>query len=233
MKGDGFIKLNARYVATALGVVISLALIISVANLVRSIVVLANERDTPTGAFTSESCLETIVASSCFLESKTETEEESQLITEETSATSVNTTTAISESNEYTITYYTDSDAINIAKVLYRECRGVPSVTEQACVVWTILNRVDNSNASIYDIISSPNQFAFMEDTPIDETLLNLAYDVLERWNCERNGETNVGRVLPESFLWFYGYGGHNYFRNQYDGDCIVWDYSLESPYES
>lgn len=129
--------------------------------------------------------------------------------------------------------YYTDNDAVDIAKVLYRECRGVPSVTEQACVAWTILNRVDNNNASIHDVVSSPHQFAFSENTPVDETLLNLAYDVLERWNSEKNGETNVGRVLPESYLWFEGHSGHNYFRNRYDGDFTVWSYSLESPYES
>lgn len=148
-------------------------------------------------------------------------------------ATSANATTTNSESNKPTVTYYTDSDAIDIAKVLYRECRGVPSVTEQACVAWTILNRVDNNNASIHDVVSSPHQFAFSENTPVDETLLNLAYDVLERWNSEKNGETNVGRVLPESYLWFEGHSGHNYFRNRYDGDFTVWSYSLESPYES
>lgn len=90
-----------------------------------------------------------------------------------------------------------------------------------------------NNNASIHDVVSSPHQFAFSENTPVDETLLNLAYDVLERWNSEKNGETNVGRVLPESYLWFEGHSGHNYFRNRYDGDFTVWSYSLESPYES
>lgn len=131
------------------------------------------------------------------------------------------------------IQHYTQQDAIDIAKVLYNECRGVESVTEQACVAWTILNRVDYSDSSIYSVIRSPNQFAFSSDTPIWDNLLELAIDVLERWNRERNGEINVGRVLPPEFRWFEGRNGHNYFRDAYDGDYNIWGYFLGSPYKS
>ena len=33
-----------------------------------------------------------------------------------------------------------------LAKVAYCESRGIKSKTEIACVMWVILNRVDNSN---------------------------------------------------------------------------------------
>lgn len=224
MEGGDFIKSSTRYNIAASGVVILLVLLVSR--------VLADKRQLAADTSTFETYSETTIISDCSSEPETETEE-SQPTTETTSVAGANATTTNSESNKHTVIYYTDSDAIDIAKVLYRECRGVPSVTEQACVVWTILNRVDNNNASIHDVVSSPHQFAFTENTPVDETLLNLAYDVLERWNSEKNGETNVGRVLPESYLWFEGHSGHNYFRNQYDGDFTVWSYSLESPYES
>ena len=131
------------------------------------------------------------------------------------------------------IQYYTEQDAIDIAKVLYRECRGVPSVTEQACVAWTVLNRVDCDNSTIYSVIRAPNQFAFNESTKVDETLLELAYDVLGRWNREKNGDTDVGRALPIEYRYFEGYDGHNHFRDQYDGSYSIWDYSMSSPYES
>lgn len=128
---------------------------------------------------------------------------------------------------------YSEQDAIDIAKVLYRECRGVRSKTEQACVVWTILNRVDNDDSSVYSVVRAPHQFAFKEGTKVDDELLELAYDVLERWNMEKCGETNVGRVLPKKYMWFGGRNGHNYFRDRFRGEFKIWDYSLSSPYQN
>lgn len=61
-----------------------------------------------------------------------------------------------SEEKETYITYYTENDIIMLAELLYNECRGVDSVTEQACVVWTVLNRVNDSDgASIADIVTA------------------------------------------------------------------------------
>lgn len=131
------------------------------------------------------------------------------------------------------VMYYTPEEVAMIAKLLYRECRGVPSDTEKACVAWTVCNRVDAGYAgTISEVITAQNQFAYIEDTPVDEKLYALAEDVLARWNNERNGNVSVGRILPTDYLWFSGDGRHNYFRNQYSGGNI-WDYSLESPYES
>lgn len=131
------------------------------------------------------------------------------------------------------VRYYTEYDAIDIAKVLYHECRGIASKTEQACVVWTVLNRVDKFESTIYSVLRAPNQFAFYEDTPVWDELLDLANDVLNRWNREKNGEINVGRVLPCEYLYFEGRNGHNFFRDNYSDLYTVWDYSLESPYET
>lgn len=130
------------------------------------------------------------------------------------------------------IQHYTEQDVIDIAKVLYHECRGVPSKTEQACVAWTILNRVDCYDSTVYSVVRSPNQFAFYERAPVWDELLDLAHDVLDRWSREKNGETNVGRVLPKEYIYFNGINGHNYFRDNYSGSYNIWDYSLESPYE-
>lgn len=129
--------------------------------------------------------------------------------------------------------WYTDRDAIDIAKVLYKECRGVPSVTEQACVAWTILNRVDFNNSTVYEVVRAPRQYAFSESTIVDDGLLQLAYDVLDRWSQEKNGEVNVGRVLPKEYRYFAGRNGRNYFRDGFKGSYNTWDYSLESPYQN
>lgn len=131
------------------------------------------------------------------------------------------------------VMYYQDSDIIMLAKLMYRECGGVPSDTEKACVVWTVLNRVDESGETISEVITAANQFAYCANSPVNDDLYQLAEDVLTRWNNEKNGEENVGRVLPHDYLWFSGDGEHNHFRNAYKGQFSIWDYSLETPYES
>ncbi len=47
-----------------------------------------------------------------------------------------------------------------------------------------------------------------------------------------KDGEADVGRVLPSDYLWFTGDGKRNHFRNAYRGGQI-WDWSLPTPYES
>lgn len=139
------------------------------------------------------------------------------------------------ECTEPVIEYcFTEEDIIMLAKLLWEECRGVESITQQACVVWTVINRVDIGDAdSIYTAVTKPNQFAWNSSAPVSEELYDLAEDVLIRWSKEKSGYTDVGRVLPENYLWFRGDGEENYFRNRYNGDYEIWDYSLPSPYES
>lgn len=131
------------------------------------------------------------------------------------------------------IMHYTETDIVMLSKLLYQECGGVDSDTEKACVAWTVLNRVDEYGESVSDVITAPNQFAYYEDRPVSDELYRLAEDVLIRWNREKNGEDCVGRVLPRDYLWFSGDGRHNHFRNAYKGQFTIWDYSLETPYES
>lgn len=141
----------------------------------------------------------------------------------------------VEEEEEQEVIYYSEEEVVMVAKVLYRECGGVPSITERACVAWTICNRVgaDGFQDTVKGVIEYPGAFAYIVDTPVTDELYELAKDVLSRWNSERNGKTDVGRVLPEDFKFFSGDGEHNYFRNAYRGNYIIWDYSLESPYES
>lgn len=116
---------------------------------------------------------------------------------------------------------------------MLRECGGIPSKTEQACVAWCVLNRVDEYNSSVYAVLREPNQFAFSESTEVRDNLYELAKDVLYRWNDEKNGIMDSGRVLPQEYTYFHGDGVHNYFRNAFSGNYDTWDYSLESPYEN
>lgn len=128
---------------------------------------------------------------------------------------------------------YTDEDAVTIAKIMLTECGGIESDMEKACIAWTVLNRVDAGYGdTIAAVATAPAQFGYKADTPVRDDLLQLSYDVLSRWVREKSGEEDVGRVLPEDYLWYSGDGIHNYFRNAYAGGTR-WNYSLSSPYES
>ena len=142
--------------------------------------------------------------------------------------------------------YYTEEDILLLARTAYCEGRGIPSKMELACVMWTVLNRVDcdwqndfKDKNTIKEVVLQPKQFAYSESAPLvtdyGYDLYELAQDVLDRWSREKNGDPDPGRVLPKEYLWYASKGdGHNYFRTVYRGSNIVyWDYSLPNPYET
>ena len=139
----------------------------------------------------------------------------------------------------YDVTYNaeTESLAIMLAKIVYGESRGIWSTTEQACIIWTVLNRVDaGMYGSVYAAIVAPYQFAYSAASPTTDDygrdLLALARDVLYRWHLEREGQAEVGRVLPRRYCWYGGDGSHNYFRSSYAGRGSIW-FGLKTPYEN
>ncbi len=130
---------------------------------------------------------------------------------------------------------YSEEDAQYIALTIWGEARGC-SKMEQAAVAWCILNRVDNENPYFPDTISGvvkqPSQFAgYSKYNPVEDDFLELAKDVLSRWEQEKNGETEVGRVLPDKYLYFGGNGKTNSFHTQ-DSYNDIWDWSCSNPYE-
>ena len=116
-----------------------------------------------------------------------------------------------------------------LAKVIYREARGMND-EHIAAVAWCVLNRVDYHKSTIASMITAPNQFAWNEDTPVYSKYYSLAEDVVTRWLLEKQGFTNVGRVLPKEYRYFFGYEGLNYFRTTWKATSY-WDWSLTSPY--
>lgn len=129
---------------------------------------------------------------------------------------------------------YTDSDIVMLAKLVWGEARGVKSETEQAAVIWCILNRVDALAwpNTIEGVVTQPHQFVgYNPDYPATEKLRAIAEDVLYRWYMESTGADTM-RVLPREYTYFTGDGERNYFRKDYEGGGY-WDWSLVSPYES
>lgn len=132
------------------------------------------------------------------------------------------------------IDQYTDV-ARYLAKTIYGEARGC-STTQQAAVIWCILNRVDTdgkySPSEVIQVVTAKSQFhGYDPDHPVLDEHYNLAIDVLTRWLKEKAGETNVGRVLPKNYRYFGGDGVKNTFRDSWKGGNR-WNWSLPSPYE-
>lgn len=106
--------------------------------------------------------------------------------------------------------------------------------TEIAATVWNVLNRYDTGGyaSSIFGVISAPNQYhGYVPSFGIRKDVYDICEDVIARWVLEKEGNENVGRILPSDYLWFAGDGLHNHFRNQYRGGNR-WDWSLPTPYD-
>ena len=132
---------------------------------------------------------------------------------------------------------YTDADAQALAQMAWGECRGVGALAaddktisgtyQKAATMWCVLNRYDAGfEDSIVEVAAAPYQFhGYSAGNPVDEELLELAYDVLERWQAEKNGGANAGRILPAEYLFFVGDGEHNYFSADYhSGIYYAWE---------
>lgn len=134
---------------------------------------------------------------------------------------------------------WTNEDIDMLAQLVYNEARGVKSKMEQSAVIWCVLNRVDHPEKygnTIKEVVTAKNQFAYKQNTPIEDEFKYLAHDVLQRWWSESQGVEDVGRVLPSEYVYFGANrtGTRNVFRNAFDlNKCKYWNWSLENPYDN
>ena len=124
-------------------------------------------------------------------------------------------------------------DIERMSKAVWGEARGC-TPTEQAAVVWCILNRVDDPRwpDTIEEVCITSQFNGYNPTNPVDPDIYTLTLDVYVRWVREHTGERDVGRVLPVSYCFFYGDGKHNHFQKSFGAD-EVWGWSLPSPYEN
>lgn len=117
--------------------------------------------------------------------------------------------------------YYEES--VMLAKLIYREARGIKSITEQANIVWTVLNRVDSKLRyypdTIKEVITQKNQFAWVSKTPtVDDygrDLVELAQQIVLFWAY--GDDNGIFRTLPADYYYYRGDGRHNHFANDYN----------------
>ena len=121
-----------------------------------------------------------------------------------------------------------------VAKTVWGEARGC-TTTEQAAVVWCVLNRVDSPDFpdDPLSVVAQQGQFSgYSPDYPVDPELVALVEDVMARWMLEKSAVGSVGRVLPREYVFFVGDGLHNHFRESYEQTGETWDWGLPSPYK-
>lgn len=125
----------------------------------------------------------------------------------------------------FVLTAGAQPDNVTLAKMAWGEARG-ESVTHQAAVMWTALNRVDDDRwpDTVYGVVTQPNQFTgYRRSNPVDPDLVALADDVIERWQAEHNHWKQVGRVLPKNCYFFVHRNGENVYG---------WDWPIRETYE-
>lgn len=112
-----------------------------------------------------------------------------------------------------------DTDATYMAKTLYGEYNNPNNYGQSAAVCWCILNRVDSGlwGDTVEDVVTASGQFhGYRTTNPVDADLYNIAVDVLLRYELEKLGLADVGRVLPKEYIYFGGNGVTNTYRDTY-----------------
>lgn len=104
------------------------------------------------------------------------------------------------------------------AKALWGEARGC-SYSEQAKVIWVMCNRVDHGfEDSIYEVATAYRQFhGYNKNNPLTQEQLEIAQYVLINWSAEKQGY-EVYRELGPTYLYFFGDGTQNHFREVWTG---------------
>lgn len=119
-----------------------------------------------------------------------------------------------------------------LGRTIWGEAGGVESTAERAAVAWCILNRVDATGKTIEEVVTAPNQFyGYRTDGTCPQEHLDLAEDVLSRWESEKLGTCASGRTLPAGYLYFTGDGSRNHFTKEW-GSSETWTWVLPNPYK-
>lgn len=105
-----------------------------------------------------------------------------------------------------------------VGRAIWGEAGGVQDEAQRAAVAWCALNRADAWGMDIWDVLNvgAFHGLAIQGEVPAEH--VELARDVLARWALEAEGWVDVGRALPEQYLYFEGDGVRNHFSTEYGG---------------
>lgn len=112
--------------------------------------------------------------------------------------------------------YVSEYEIVMLAKTVAQE-GGDCSYVQQACVIWTVLNRVDSPEwpNSISENLMMPGQFAYYSDKSYRDDHYQVAYDQVYNWLF--GGD----RYLSGEYQYFYGDGWRNHFHGKNTGEYV------------
>lgn len=129
------------------------------------------------------------------------------------------------------VTYQTFDEALERAKAavpdelaelagraVWGEAGGIQDYAQRAAVIWCACNRADAWDMDIGDVLTVDQFHGLAIRGEVPPQHVELARDVLARWTLESEGWVDVGRVLPNRFLYFEGDGRVNHFSAEYGG---------------
>ena len=103
-------------------------------------------------------------------------------------------------------------------RAIWGEAGGIQDEAQRAAVVWCACNRADAWDMELGEVLTVDQFHGLAIRGTVPEQHVDLARDVLARWTLEAEGWQDVGRVLPERFLYFEGNGIVNLFSTEYGG---------------
>lgn len=138
-------------------------------------------------------------------------------------ASGLNTYETFDEALERTRAAVPDELAELAGRAVCGEAGGIQDYAQRAAVVWCACNRADAWDMEIGDVLNVDAFHGLAIKGEVPEQHVELARDVLARWTLEAEGWQDVGRVLPERFLYFEGNGVVNLFSTEY-GSGEYWE---------
>lgn len=103
-------------------------------------------------------------------------------------------------------------------RAIWGEAGGIQDYAQRAAVIWCACNRADAWDMNIDDVLNVDAFHGLAIRGTVPEQHIELARDVLARWTLEAEGWQDVGRVLPNRFLYFEGDGRVNHYSTEYGG---------------
>lgn len=105
-----------------------------------------------------------------------------------------------------------------VGRAIWGEAGGVQDEAQRAAVAWCALNRADAWGMDIWDVLNVGAFHGLAIQGEVPDEHIELARDVLARWALEAEGWVDVGRALPEHYLYFEGDGVRNHYSTEYGG---------------
>lgn len=111
---------------------------------------------------------------------------------------------------------YTDEEVTLLCQTVYGEA-GICSAEEQALVAWCVLNRVDYYDSNIKEVVTAEGQFhGYDPEHPVTDEIKEVVMEVLDAWCRGEEALVLAPYATTSEYLYFWGDGTHNWFREEY-----------------